>query len=116
MLNQRIEDGLRLSRGETVEGWLLVTGLRRVPIEYADFAVPFDLIFWDQFGNEYRADGRLSVLRKGHQHSTGLRRGSGLNGLDATQRPGDLSPREESKQHYDELVVGESGRRERTKG
>lgn len=116
VLNPLIESSLRLSRGQMVEGWLLATGLRRVPIEYSDFAVPVDLVFWDQFGNEHRADGKLSVLRKRRQHSTDLRRGSGLNGLDARQGPRELSPCEESNRRYHELVARESGRRERTKG
>ena len=46
MLNQRIENGLRLSRGQVVGGWLLATGLQRAPIEYGYFAVPLSKPFF----------------------------------------------------------------------
>ena len=109
MLNQRIENGLRLSRGQVVGGWLLATGLQRAPIEYGYFAVPFQMILWDQYGNDHHADGRLSVVRTPQRYTSVVRRGSGLDGLDNTERPRELSPGEESARRYRDLVAQELG-------
>ena len=64
ILNQRIENGLRLSRGKTVEGYILATGLWRIPKECGDFAVPFNIVFTNSMGQQFRADGMLSVVRQ----------------------------------------------------
>jgi len=95
VLNQQIEAGLRLSRGQIVEGWLLATGLRRVPMEYSN-TVPFELVLRDQFGHEITAESKASVLRSAKSHSPGVRPGT-LDGLDATQKPTEPSIEEESR-------------------
>jgi hypothetical protein len=104
VLNQRIERGLRLSRGEIVEGYILATGLRRVPTEYGA-AAPFGIVLSDQFGDPFHATGMLSVLRQVQRDNTKMRRGTGLNGMDATGRPRELSVEEESRRRYRELVA-----------
>ena len=115
VLNPRIEDNLCLSSGQIVEGWLLASGLRRVPIEYGDFAVPFEIMFWDQFGNEYRTNGKLSVLRKAQWDNAGVRQGTGLDGLAATGEPRQLSLSEESCKRYLKLVADELKEKNRGK-
>jgi hypothetical protein len=79
-----------------------------IPAEYRDFAaVPFEIAFTDQFGHEDRSDG-FSVIRKSRQDNTVAWRGTGLDGLDATQQPRVPSPSEESKRRYYELVAQEN--------
>jgi hypothetical protein len=88
VLNQRIESGLALSRGQVVEGWLLGNGLRRLPIEQNNFPLAFDLVFVDQFGNEYRKDGDLLVSRSAKRYRLAGPPGRTLDGLDATTNRG----------------------------
>ena len=105
VLNSRIEKNLILAKGQTVEGWFLASGIVPIPIEYGRSAVvPFRLSFWDQFGNEIGVDGRLSVLRKVQRDSTGVRKGTGLYGLDETGKPPELSVAEASRLRYLEMV------------
>jgi hypothetical protein len=106
VLNQRIENNLRMIRGQMVEGWFVATGLRPVPAKYGPLPVPFELVIFDQFGNENRADGRLSVLRSARQYSPGVRPGT-LNGLDATQQPREPSIGEESNRRKLEMLAQE---------
>lgn len=117
LLNPRIQDNFRFHRrGQVVEGWVLMSGVVPIPAEYRDFALaPFAITLTDQFGHEHCEHGELSVLRRTLGCSTAVLRGTGLDGLDATQRPRGLSPSEESKRRYLELVAQESRRRERTK-
>jgi hypothetical protein len=79
-------------------------GLWHPPIEYGNCAAPFEIVFWDQFGNEYPADGRLSVLRSQQREKTSVWRGTGLDGLEATQKPREPSLTEESQRRYYELL------------
>jgi hypothetical protein len=99
ILNPRILNSLRFqARGDTIEGWLLASGLRPIPAEYRNFAVvPFQLSFWNQFGDEFRAQGTLSVLRKSQRDNTGVRRGSGLYGLDEAGKPPELYVEEDPR-------------------
>jgi len=106
LLNQQIEAGLRLSRGELVEGWLLATGLRRVPMEYGN-TVPCKLVLYDQFGYEITAEGKASVLRSAQSHSPGVRRGTGLDGWSAFPTPTGPSIEEESRLRHLEVVARE---------
>jgi hypothetical protein len=102
-------------RGQIVEGWLLASGAAPIPAEYPDFAmVPFEIVLTDQFGHESHADGRLSVARKSRLDNAGVSRGTGLNGLDATGKPRELSPSEESRLRYRELVAQKANRRKPT--
>jgi hypothetical protein len=105
VLNHRI-DNLRMIRGQMVEGWFVATGLRPVPAKYGPLPVPFELVIWDQYGNENRAEGRLSVLRSARQYSPGVRPGT-LNGLDATQQPREPSIEEQSRLRKAELDAQE---------
>jgi hypothetical protein len=115
VLNQRIENGLRLVRGEVVEGWLLATGLRPIPAEYRDFAiVPFEIVITDSLRHEYRADATLSVLRRARQCRPGVRRGTGLNGWSATPIPTAPSIGEESRLRYLKMKAEEKSRQEST--
>jgi hypothetical protein len=108
VLNHLIENGLRLSRGKMVEAWLLATGLGPIPAHYRNLSVArFQLSFWDQFGREFSANGSLSVLRKVQRDDTRVRRGTGLNGMDQTGKPRELSVSEESRRRYLELVAQE---------
>jgi hypothetical protein len=116
VLNQRIENNLHLSHGQMVEGLILMTGLRPVPPKYGPLPVPICLIFWDQFGNEYRADGKLSVLRSPHRPTAGAGRVGSLDGLDATQKPRELSVSEESRLRYLKTVAAEKKRGKPTPG
>ena len=53
VLNSPIEKNLVLRRGEIAEGWLLTTGIAPIPAQYSNsVVVPFQLTFWDQFGDE----------------------------------------------------------------
>jgi hypothetical protein len=107
VLNQRIEKGLRLSRGEAVEGYILGTGLWRIPIEYSDFAVPFKIVLSDSMRRQYRADGMLSVVRQVQRDDARRGKGTGLYGMDQTGKPRELSVSEESRRRYLELVAQE---------
>jgi hypothetical protein len=115
VLNHRIENGLRLSRGEMVEGYILARGLQRVPTEYGEFAVPFEMVFSDQFGHEFRAHGKLSVSRQVQRDNTSVRPGTGLYGPAENQQSCELSVGEESRRRYLELLAQEQTRRA-TKG
>jgi len=106
VLNQRIANNLRMIRGQIVEGWFVATGLRPVPAKYGPIPVPFELVIWDQSGNENRAVERLSVLRSALQYSPGVRPGT-LNGLDATQQPREPSIEEQSRLRKAELDAQE---------
>jgi len=86
ILNQRIENYLRLDCGHFVEGWLLGRGLRPIPLEYSNGAiVPFKLTFEDQFGSEFWAKAELSVLRTAKLASPAQRPRTGL--LDPGEDP-----------------------------
>lgn len=62
VLNDRFP--LKLSHRDRVEGVLLATGLEPIPKEFLQgMHVPFNLAFWDQFGNEIRTVSQLSVDR-----------------------------------------------------
>jgi hypothetical protein len=106
VLNQRIENGMRLSRGQIVEGWLLATGLRRVPMEYGN-TVSLELVLRDQFGHEITAECKASVLRRTQSHRPGVRRGTGLDGWSAYPTPAGPSIEEESWLRYREMVARE---------
>ena len=108
VLNPRIEKNLVLPRGQIVEGWLLATGIAPTPGEYSNSAVvPFRLTLRDQFGYEIGIAGRLSVLRKVQRDSTGMRKGAGLYGLDATGKPWELSIEEDARRRYLEVLAQE---------
>jgi hypothetical protein len=115
VLNHRIENGLRLSRGEMVEGYILGTGLQRVPTEYGDAAVPLEIVFSDQLGHEFPAHGMVSVSRLVQRNNTSARRGTGLYGPAENQQSRELSVGEESRRRYLELLAQEQTRRA-TKG
>jgi hypothetical protein len=109
VLNPRIEKNLVLRRGETAEGWLLATGIAPIPGGCSNFAVvPFRLALWDQFGDEIAVQrGNFSVLRKVQRDNMGVRKGTGLYGLDATGKPRELSIEEDARRRYLELVAQE---------
>jgi hypothetical protein len=109
VLNPRIEKNLALSRSPIVEGWLLATGISKIPPQYSNFAVaPFRLTIWDQFGDEIAVQrGNFSVLRKVQRDTTGMRKGTGLYGLDATGKPRELSIEEDARRRYLELLAQE---------
>ena len=107
VLNPRIERGLRLSRGEIVEGWLLASGVWPVPIEYVDFAAPCEVVFQDYLGQDYAASGKLSVLRRARRSETFVRRGTGLYGGDDSAIPRESASREESSPCHLEVVPQE---------
>jgi hypothetical protein len=51
-------------RGHLIEGVILATGLEPIPKEYVQgMTVPLKLTLWDQFGNEFGVESRLSVDR-----------------------------------------------------
>jgi hypothetical protein len=99
ILNPRILSSLRFqARGDVVEGWLLASGLRPIPDVYRNFAVvPFQLSFRNQFGDEFRAQGTLCVLRKSQRDNTDVRRGSGLYCLGEAGKPPELSIEEDPR-------------------
>jgi hypothetical protein len=116
VLNHHIENRLRLPCGEMVEGLILASGLARIPAEYRDGAlVPFEITFTTSLGNVYGAEGRCSVSRAVQQEIPSVRRGTSLYALDATQKPRELSPSEESARRYRELLAQEKACRA-TKG
>jgi hypothetical protein len=83
----------------------LATGINKIPPQYGNFAVaPFRLTVRDQFGDEIGAAGSLTVLRRVQRYSTGMRKGTGLYGLDATGKPRELSIEEDGRRRYLELA------------
>jgi hypothetical protein len=104
-LNQQMEDGLVLSRGQMVEGYILASGLRRIPRERGKFAVPFVIVFSDQFGDEFPAKGMFSVLRQAQPDNARVEKGSGLYGPDATGIPPEPSIGEQAGRRYLELLA-----------
>jgi hypothetical protein len=102
VLNHRIESGLRLSRGQMVEGYILATGLHPIPTGCGEFgAAPFEIVFFDQFGDEFRADGMLSILRQPRDENAGAMKGEGLYGGE----PPAPSVVEESRLRYLAMVA-----------
>ncbi|MGB7587004.1 MAG: hypothetical protein WBM11_19365 [Terriglobales bacterium] len=116
LLNHRIENNLHLSRGQMVEGLILMTGLQPVPPKYGPLPVPFRLVFWDQFDNEYPVEGKVSVSRSAHRPRAGAGRVGSLDGPDATQKPRELSVGEESRLRHLELIAKEKRRGKPTPG
>jgi hypothetical protein len=95
VLNLRIERGLRLSRGQMVEGYILATGLQRVPIEYGEFPLPFEIVFMNQFGDEFPNAGMFAVLRAAARAKTvGRRWGTGLYGEGESARTAEVGVRD----------------------
>jgi len=109
VLNHQIEKGLRLSRGQVVEGYILATGLR-LPIEYGEFTLPFEIVFSNQFGDELRRPGTLAVLRVGQGKKKGMRWGTGLYGDGASTTAAELAVKEQSVQRYRDHVRREKSR------
>jgi hypothetical protein len=66
------------------------------------------LSFWDQFGDDVGIKVPLSVLRKVQRDNAGVRKGTGLCGLDETGTP-QLSIEEEMRSRYLELLDREKG-------
>jgi hypothetical protein len=117
VLNGRIENNLVLERGQVVEGLLLATGIRPIPVQYSDCAgAPFRLTLWDQFGNEIGAQGTLSVLRIPQLGKVGVRRGTGLYGMDENGRPPALSIGEESRRRYLDLLTRDKRAEQQRRG
>ena len=101
-LNQRIENGLVLSRDQTVEGFILAKGLRRIPREYREFKI----VFSAQFGDEFSATGMFSVLRQQVQRDNArVAKGGGLYGPDATGRPREPSIEEQMRRRFLESLA-----------
>jgi hypothetical protein len=94
VLNNRIENGLRLTRGQMVEGYILATGLQRIPMQYDGFSLPFEIIFYNQFGDAFQEAGIFSVVRSGARENQGVRLRSGLYGPGSTANAGELSARD----------------------
>jgi hypothetical protein len=66
ILNRRIADGERLPSGRLIYGFLLATGLRRIPAEYGERAlVPLHLIVRDQISGDIMqtVQADLAVVR-----------------------------------------------------
>jgi hypothetical protein len=106
VLNQKIENNLKLRRGEIVEGWILAGGLRPVPAEYGDHStVPFEVKLFDQFETEYSAIGTLTVLRNLRQQVTHVGRGRGLYDRGAVGQPTELSISEQSALRHSDGVT-----------
>ena len=93
VLNSRLENQLRFhDRGEMVEGWILASGLERIPQQYRYGAVvPCQLTFWDQFQHEIGVRAYLSVLRAGTQKNAALRPRTGLFDPAEKQKLGQVS-------------------------
>jgi len=97
MLNQRIENYLRLDPGQLIEGWLLATGLRPIPPEYRSGAiVPFELTFCDQFDREFKVEAGLSVLRTAKRAGAAMQPGSRLFDAAENQKVPELPVSENS--------------------
>ncbi|MGA8153811.1 MAG: hypothetical protein WB952_22870 [Terriglobales bacterium] len=109
VLNEKIEN-LSLSRGEILEGWLVGTGCQRVPAKYGHLAAPFEVVFFDSFGEEFRAEGKLSVARMPRIRIV-RKKGSLYEG--AMPAP-ELSIGQESSREYRELIAEEKRRKEAT--
>jgi hypothetical protein len=107
ILNSHIENGIRFRhRGDTVEGWLLASGLRPIPQQYREGTrVPFQLTFRDQFKQETGVHAVLSVLRSRKQKNPAVRPRTGLYGPAENQQQCELSVGEESRRRYLELVA-----------
>jgi hypothetical protein len=97
ILNQRIENNLRLYRGQVIEGLVLASGLRPIPPEYRDGTiVPFQLTFTDQFDREFREQAELSVWRTTKRQNRALQSGCGLyDGAGQQQGPAEGNSRRE---------------------
>jgi hypothetical protein len=80
VLNQTIDNYLRFAhRSYLVEGWLLASGIARIPTRYSAGAiVPFQLTFIDQFQNEISVEAELSVDRTAQQEREAARPRRGL--------------------------------------
>jgi hypothetical protein len=104
ILNGRLEAGLRVGCGRLLEGWILASGLRRIPAEYRDFfIVQCEVIVWDPNGREFRANAGLSALRMPRRFSLSTR-GSGLYGPAQNEKSLELPVAEASGLPYLELV------------
>jgi hypothetical protein len=104
VLNHRIESGLQLRRNQLVEGYVLGTGLQRIPTACEDFATaPFEMVFFDQFGDGFRADGVLSILRQARDKNVKAEKGTGLYGGE----PPAPSVAEESRLRYLAMIAEE---------
>jgi hypothetical protein len=108
ILNPRIEDNRTLPRGRLVHGWLLATGISRIPDKYRDFAiVPFDLTARDQASGKVieKVQAQLSVSPSKKRDSCTADRRNGLYDLDDTGRPTDPSVSEVSRLRHLELTA-----------
>jgi hypothetical protein len=76
VLNHLIEGRLCLHhRGDSVEGWLLATGLKPIPDAYRNnTSVPVDVSFTDQFGVDYVSQGYALMERSAHYKASTLRK------------------------------------------
>ena len=62
-------------RGDSVEGWLLATGLEPIPDAYRNnTSVPVDVSFTDQFGVDYVSQGYALMERSAHYKAPILRK------------------------------------------
>jgi hypothetical protein len=104
-LNQQIENGLVLRRGDVVEGYVLATGLEQIPIKYGKFAVPFEIVFLDQFGNEFPANGMFSIAKQIQRDNVTVKKGTGLYGPDASAKQPGLSIQQEMTDRYRESLA-----------
>ena len=116
ILNSRVDNELRLQRrGQMVQGWLLASGLSRIPPQDRDGAkVPFQLTFRDQFQQETGVHGTLSVFRAPNQKNPVVRPWTGLDGPAENQQFCASSVSEESVRQCRELVAQEKAAEERT--
>ena len=110
VLNDRIEDGLRLYRGQPVDGWLLASGLVPIPSEFHDSRLlACKLTFRDSLSREVQTDAPLSLLRapkpraeSGEQPLKGLYAGP----------PPEPDVVQEAQRRYRELLAKEKEERE----
>ncbi len=90
VLNMRM-DGLSLSPGRMIEGWILAVGLKPIPKAFDHgMAVPFTLVLLDQNENEIKKDAELFVDRTWKQKYKYVRQENDLYGRDvslATSEP-----------------------------
>jgi hypothetical protein len=93
LLNQRIEDALRLRAGQMVEGVILAAGRNPIPDAYCHgLIVPITLAFLDQNENESLQDAELFVDRMWKSKRKFALRGNGLYDRDSeTPTSRDLS-------------------------